>query len=416
MRRRSPRDVAARAFVLSLLGRVRDGAVIVHEQGKRQLCGRPVAGERVPEVEVLSPQAWRAVATEGSAGLGRAYIKGWWTTERLDDLTTFLRVIIRNLDGIKRTNALARRFGGPLRRMLTRPAERAGEPEVDRKNVHAHLDLGNELFALFLDESMTYSSAIFAGPGMSLEDAQRAKLDRLCRKLALGPADHVLEIGSGWGSFAIHAARTYGCRVTTTTTSARQFEEATARVKEAALEDLVTVLEQDYRELEGTYDKLVSIEMIEELDWHQYDIFFRRCAELLVPDGIMALQAIVMADQDYGRAKHNEDFIKQYVFPGSCLPSIGAIVESATKVSDLRLVSLDDIGHHSAETLKRWRTAFAAAEDRVEALGLDEEFRRLFTFYFSYCEAAFAERRISDVQCVLAKARWRPAGLSLPTT
>jgi cyclopropane-fatty-acyl-phospholipid synthase len=399
---------------MGLLGRIRDGAVIVRDGDKRHLCGRPAPGEPVAEVVVTSPLAWSVVATEGSAGLGRAWFSGWWTCPSLDELTLFLRVVIRNLDSIERASALGQRLRAPLRRLVSHAADRPGNLDVDRRNVRAHYDLGNEMFALFLDESMTYSAGIFASPSTSLHDAQVEKLDRICRKLALSPVNHVVEIGTGWGSFALHAARHYGCKVTTTTISESQYELASARVKEAGLDDLVTVLRDDYRDLRGTYDRLVSIEMVEALDWRHYDRYFRTCSELLAPSGLMALQAIVIADQLFERAKLTEDFVKRYVFPGSCIPSVAAIVDSVARTTDLRLVALDDIGHHYAETLRRWRNAFAEHEPEIGALGIDETTQRLFEFYLCYCEAAFAERRIGDVQCIFAKPGWRASALARP--
>lgn len=412
--RKGPRDVAARALILGLLGRIRNGAVIVREGNRRHLCGRPVPGETVPEVVVVSPRVWRAVAAEGSAGLGRAWFSGWWTCASLDELTTFLRVVVRNLDSIEKASALGRKLRAPATRALTRPGDRPGNPDVDRRNIRAHYDLGNEFFALFLDESMTYSAAIFPSPSATLGEAQAEKLDRICRKLYLSAADHVVEIGTGWGSFAIHAANRYGCKVTTTTISDRQYELASARVKEAGLEDLVTVVREDYRDLTGTYDRLVSIEMIEALDWRQYDRYFEKCSELLKPGGSMALQSIVIGDQLYEQAKRTEDFIKRYVFPGSCVPSIAALVDSVARCTDMRLVALDDIGHHYAETMHRWRDAFAAHEADMAGLGLNETSQRLFEFYLCYCEAGSAERRIGDVQCFFVKPAWQAAGLARP--
>lgn len=412
--RKGARDLAARALILGLLGRVRNGAVIVREGGRRHLCGRPIPGETVPEVVVVSPKVWRAVASAGSAGLGRAWFEGWWTCATLDELTTFLRVVVRNLESIEKASAFGRRIRGPAVRATTRPTDRSGNAEVDRRNIRTHYDLGNEFFALFLDETMTYSAAIFSSASVSLHDAQVEKLDRICRKLMLTPADHVLEIGTGWGSFAMHAASRYGCKVTTTTISDRQHELACVRVKEAGLDDLVTVLHDDYRTLSGSYDRLVSIEMIEALDWRQYDRYFEICSSLLKPGGIMALQTIVIGDKFYERAKRTEDFVKRYVFPGSSIPSIATIVDSVARVTDMRLVALDDIGHHYAETIRRWKERFAEHEGEMAALGVDETTQRLFEFYLCYCEAAFVERRIGDIQCFLAKPAWHAAGLARP--
>ena len=255
---------------------------------------------------------------------------------------------------------------------------------------------------------MTYSCAVFDDPSTSLADAQRTKLDRICRLLDLRSHDHVLEIGTGWGGFAIHAASNYGCRVTTTTISSAQYELARDRVAAAGLTHLVTIRSDDYRDLEGRYTKLASIEMIEAVDWRDHDEFFATCSRLLEPDGLMAMQAIVIDDIAFDRAKHNEDFIKRFVFPGGCLPSVEAIVRSASR-RELRLVELSDIGANYPETLRRWRSNVDAHHDEIDVLGLDLGFRRLWTLYLCYCEAAFLERRVSDIQVLLAKAAWRVA-------
>jgi cyclopropane-fatty-acyl-phospholipid synthase len=413
------RHLAARAAVLGLLGRMSDGAVIVKEGGARHLCGRPAPGEPIPEIEVLSAQVWSAVVSEGGAGLGRAYFSGWWDCASLEDLTRFLRIIVRNLDAVDRARAVRARLNGGRRPGRDRARLRRGEQQGDggreaaRDHIVAHYDLGNDFFALVLDDTLTYSCALFDSPRATLHEAQVAKLERICRLLDLSPADHVLEIGTGWGSFALHAAGRHGCRVTTTTISPAQHELASRRVKEAGLDDLVTVLETDYRDLTGRYDKLVSIEMIEAVDWREQEGFFRACSDLLAPAGAMALQAIVIDDALYDTAKLTEDFIKRYVFPGSSIPSVGSIVEHTARAG-LRLASLQDIGGHYGETLRRWRDALSAHDAGIAALGLDESFRRLFAFYLSYCEAGFEERRISDVQCLFTKPAWRGAGFSRP--
>jgi len=260
-----------------------------------------------------------------------------------------------------------------------------------------------------LDETMMYSSAMFTRPGQSLVDAQRVKLDRLCTKLGLGPDDHVVEIGTGWGGFACHAATHYGCRVTTTTISDAQFEYASKRVVGDGLADRVTVLNQDYRDLTGTYDKLVSIEMIEAVDWRQHDTFFRTCSGLLHERGLMALQAITVEDRSFERAKNGTDFVREYIFPGGCLPSLEAITRSVRRATPLVVVDVEDIGRHYAETLRRWRDNLAGRIDEVAALGLDERFRRLWEFYLCYCEGGFEERQLGDVQMLLTKPACRLA-------
>jgi cyclopropane-fatty-acyl-phospholipid synthase len=250
---------------------------------------------------------------------------------------------------------------------------------------------------------MTYSCAVFERPDMTLGEASVAKLDRICAKLALGPGDHVLEIGGGWGGFAVHAAARYGCRVTTTTISAEQHAHALAAVREAGLEDRVTVLQQDYRDLRGSYDKLVSIEMIEAVGWEHLDTFFRVCAERLEPDGAMLLQAIVTSDRVYRVERASVGFVNRFIFPGGTLPSLAAIERSLARASDLRVVQLEDLTPHYARTLHHWRLRFLAAWDELRALGYDERFRRMWELYLAYCEAGFLERRIGDVQLLLAK-------------
>jgi cyclopropane-fatty-acyl-phospholipid synthase len=299
-----------------------------------------------------------------------------------------------------------------LRRVLTPvliPVQRwarwlaRNTPHRSRKRIAAHYDLGNEMFSLFLDPTMMYSCAVFEEPGATLEQASLAKLERVCAKLDLGPEDHVLEIGTGWGGFAVYAAERYGCRVTTTTISREQHDYAQQRVREAGLEDRVTVLLQDYRELEGRYDKLVSIEMIEAVGWQYFPTFFRRCSDLLVDDGAMLLQAIVIEDSAYEVEKAGRSFINTYIFPGGCLPSLEVISRTLARASDLRQVHLEDITAHYATTLAHWRERFLASAERVAELGYDERFRRLWELYLSYCEGGFRERRIQDVQLLLAK-------------
>ncbi len=260
----------------------------------------------------------------------------------------------------------------------------------------------------FSDPTMMYSSAVFERAGMTLEQASVAKLDRICRKLALNPGDHVLEIGTGWGGFALHAARHYGCRVTTTTISREQYELARARVAAAGLADRVELLLEDYRDLSGQYDKLVSIEMIEAVGHHYFDAYFRLCSGLLRPDGTMLLQAITIADQRYEAARKGVDFIKRYIFPGCCIPSVAVMSDAVARVTDMRLYHLEDIGPHYAITLARWRDNLLANLDQVRALGYPESFIRMWEFYFCYCEGGFDERVIGDVQMLLVKPSARP--------
>ena len=306
----------------------------------------------------------------------------------------------------------AARLLSPLRLIthLMRPNTSAGS----RRNIAAHYDLGNDFFSLFLDETLAYSCAIFPAGDSTLMQASTAKFDRICRKLELTPEDHLLEIGAGWGGFALHAAREYGCRVTTTTISRRQYEFARERIQAAGLAHRVTVLKDDYRMLRGSYDKLASIEMIEAVGHRNLDTYFRVCSELLKPRGMMLLQAIIIPDQRYDRYRRSVDFIQRYIFPGGCLPSVGAICNSVGRATDFRIFHLEDITPHYAETLAHWRRRFEAGRDRVRNLGFSEEFIRTWEYYFCYCEGGFRERVIGDVQILLTRPECRRAAIVPP--
>lgn len=409
-----PADLALGPAPLQRVERSLVARLVAHLGGRAVLVDR-AAGETPPTVasgvhvlEVLDPRAYAAVVRRGSAGLGEAWFRGWWRT---DDLVGVLRLFIDHLDGVdlhrSRVHETMRPVLDPLRR-LRRP-----DRLRDRRNVRAHYDLGNDFFAAFLDETMTYSSAVFESADASLADASHAKLDRLCRKLGVQAGHRVVEIGTGWGSFALRAAGVHGAHVTTTTVSAAQARLARKRIADAGLGDRIDLRELDYRDLRGRFDRLVSIEMIEAVDWRDVPTFFRTCASLLAPDGLMGLQAIVIGDRRWSRARVTTDFIKRWVFPGGSLPSITSITHAATAASDLRIVDLEDLGYHYAETLRRWRDALHRRWNDLPALGVGDELARLWDFYLAYCEAAFLERHVSVVQLVLAREQWRPAGLSL---
>jgi cyclopropane-fatty-acyl-phospholipid synthase len=353
-------------------------------------------------VAVRDPAFWPAVAFGGSVGAGEAYMDGLWDCE---DLTSLVRLLLRNRAVLDRMEQGLARLSAPLRGLLHRLNRntRAGS----RRNIAAHYDLGNDFYRLWLDETLMYSSAMFERPDMTLREASTAKLARICRKLDLQPGDHVLEIGSGWGGFALHAAGRHGCRVTTITLSRRQFELARERAAAAGLDHLVEVRLTDYRDLDGQYDKLVSIEMVEAVGAEHLDTYFRQCGRLLKPGGAMLLQAITIADQRYEAALKEVDFIQKHIFPGGFLPSITALAAAMTRASDLRTVQLEDIGPHYAETLARWRQNFLHQLDAVRALGYPERFIRMWLFYLCYCEGGFRERDIGTVQMLLAKPGWR---------
>jgi cyclopropane-fatty-acyl-phospholipid synthase len=361
-------------------------------------------------IEVRSPAFYTALLG-GGASAGHAYMQGAWACE---DLVALVRVAARNMPALDRWRERLLPLTGPFQRALWRL--RANTRARARERIAAHYDLGNELFSRFLDETMMYSAAIFERPEATLHEASVAKLDRICRKLALSRADHVLEIGTGWGGFALHAAREYGCRVTTTTISREQHDHAVAAVRAAGLEQRVTVLLSDYRDLEGSYDKLVSIEMVEAVGWPHLDTYFRTCSALLKPEGAMLLQAIVHPERLFRIEKASTGFINTYIFPGGTLPSLAAIERSLARGTDLRAVHLEDITSHYARTLRHWRQNFLAAWEELRTLGYDERFRRMWELYLAYCEAGFAERRIADVQLQLAKPGFRAEPLHpLPT-
>lgn len=340
---------------------------------------------------------YRAVAGNGSVGAAEAYMDGLW---RCDDLVALVRILVRNRDLLDAMEGGMAKLGGWAMRVWN--AFRRNTRTGSRRNIAAHYDLGNALFRLFLDDSMMYSSAIYASETESLEDAQFRKLDRICRKLELGPGTRVVEIGTGWGGFALHAAKHYGAHVTTTTISREQHALAEQRVKEAGLADKVTLLLRDYRDLEGTYDRLVSIEMIEAIG-HQYlDTYFAKVGSLLKPDGMALIQAITIEDHRYQQALESVDFIKRHIFPGSFIPSVSAMLGAVAK-TDLRLYNLEDIGPSYALTLREWRHRFMAKLDAVRGLGYPERFIRMWEFYLAYCEGGFMERSIGDVHLLLTR-------------
>ena len=395
------RDALARGAVSAVMSRgVRSGRIEVQERGRTRAYG-PADADLSATVVINDPAAWRG-PLHGSLGLGEGYVDGLWET---DDLVSLIRIAARevgSLDGLRGAVAKPRALLHRARRLVPENT-RTGA----RENISAHYDLGNDLFAAFLDQRMMYSCAYFPRPGASLEEAQRAKLDRICQQLRLGPDNHLLEIGTGWGGLAVHAAGEFGCRVTTTTISREQHELATRRVAEAELEDRVTVLLRDYRDLEGSYDRLVSIEMIEAVGWQYFDDFFRRCDQLLSPDGLMLLQAITIEDDIYEVEKGARSFANTHVFPGGCLPSKAKIADCLARVTSMRQVWTDDITAHYPPTLASWRERFFGAWERLRSHGYDERFRRLWDFYLSSSEAGFLERRIEDVQAVFAKPEWK---------
>lgn len=379
--------------------------VIQDALGTLQL-GQADSGPSVT-LQIHDPGFYRALATHGSVGAGQAYMDGLW---QCSDLVALIQLLVRNRDLLDGMETGSARLGGLAMKALH--ALRRNTREGSRRNIAAHYDLGNEFFGLFLSPDLMYSSACWEGAEDTLEAASTRKLDLICRKLGLGPDDHVLEIGTGWGGFALHAARHYGCRVTTTTISREQHDLAAQRIAEAGLGGRITLLQSDYRDLSGQYDKLVSIEMIEAVGADFQDSYFGQIGRLLKPDGLALVQAITIEDHRYDQALKSVDFIKRHVFPGCFIPSVNAMLASKTRSSDLALIALEDFGLSYARTLQAWRERFLAQLPAVRAQGFDERFIRLWEFYLAYCEGGFRERSIGVSHLVLAKPGWRPAAVA----
>ena len=394
-----------RRGVLRQLSQLKSGHLVVTENGERLIFGDSGAG-LVGEVQIHDTSVWGMIASNGSIGAGEAFIHGYWSSP---DLTKVIRVLVSNLDVLDAMEGGLARLGRPLIRGLhwiNRNTRKGSQ-----KNIAAHYDLGNDMFEQFLDPTMMYSAAQFLTADDTLEQAQLNKLQRICQKLDLKPADHLLEIGTGWGSMALYAAQHYGCKVTTTTLSKEQFDYTQARIEALGLQEQVTLLLEDYRDLTGQYDKLVSIEMIEAVGHHFLPSYFKQCARLLKPHGLMLLQAITIREQRYEQAKSSVDFIQRYIFPGGALPSVQKMLEIVGKDTDMNLMHMEDFGLHYAKTLRLWHENFRRAHGRLTELGYDEYFLRLRELYLCYCEGGFLERSIGTAQLLLAKPAAMPEPL-----
>jgi cyclopropane-fatty-acyl-phospholipid synthase len=392
-----------------LLGRLealRDGELTIREGGAEHRFGRPSSDSLRATVEVTDARFWASAAFGGTVGAGESYILGDWSA---DDLTALIRLMVRNRELTNQVEGGLARLAAPLRRLWHwwRSNTRSGS----RRNIAAHYDLGNAFFELMLDPTMAYSCAIYPAAGASLHAAQLHKFETICRALDLRRGERLLEIGTGWGGLAMHAARHYGCEVTTTTISAEQHAFAAAAIRNAGLESSIRLLRADYRDLSGRYDKLVSVEMIEAVGHRFLDDYFAVCGQLLEPHGAMLLQAITIQDQLYAEALGAVDFIQRFVFPGGFIPSISAMLDSVRRVTDLKLFHLADIGPHYATTLADWRRNVHAHIAEIRALGYPKSFQRLWDFYLAYCEGGFLERQLGDVQMLLTKPGCRRAPL-----
>jgi cyclopropane-fatty-acyl-phospholipid synthase len=390
-----------RRLVVGRLSGLDRGELRIADAGGEIRLGRPAADGLTVRLTVRRARLWRRVVFGGLLAATEAYVDGDWDA---DYLTALARLFSRNIDQVASLDGGLGRLIRPA--TWLRYARSRNTKTGARRNISAHYDLGNEFFELMLDPTLTYSCGVFEGPDATLEDASRAKIDRLCRKLALHPGDHLLEIGTGWGAFAMHAASHYGCRVTTTTISRAQHEVAVRRVAEAGLAGRVDVRLADYRDLPGRYSKIVSVEMIEAVGAEYFQAFFEVCASRLTPDGLLAIQAITVADQRFEAARRAPDFIKHHVFPGSCIPSVGALLAASGRGTDFRLVDLEDFTPHYARTLAAWRGNLERRQADVDRL-TTERFRRLWRLYLAYCEGGFHERHTGLVQMVMARPDWR---------
>ncbi|WP_232461351.1 cyclopropane-fatty-acyl-phospholipid synthase family protein [Cellvibrio sp. PSBB006] len=393
----------AKKMLFALLTQLETGCLRIHEGEECIEFGQHVnEADMVADLHVHNPQLYAEVVFGGSIGAGEAYMSGYWSSPNLTNVT---RLFVRNMEALDAMDSRQSRIGKGLLKVFH--WFNRNTREGSRKNISAHYDLGNDFFHLFLDAGMMYSSAIYPTAEATLEQASVHKLAVVCEKLRLTAEDHLLEIGTGWGGMAIYAARHYGCRVTTTTISKEQHDYALMQVKAAGLEDRIQVRFDDYRDLQGQYTKLVSIEMIEAVGHENYAEYFAMCSRLLKDDGLMLLQAITIADQRYAQARRSVDFIQRYIFPGGSLPSITVISDLVTRATNMNILHMEDIGEHYARTLRDWRNGFLAHLEQVRQQGFDERFIRMWEFYLCYCEGGFMERSIGTAQILLAKPQFR---------
>ena len=382
------------------LSQIKDAHIIIKDGKSINKYGKP--GNLSAKINILDTAFYKNIILGGTIGASESFIRGEWSSP---NLTNVIRVLARNTEAQDKLENLFTLLSQPFLKVMHKLNENS--VRGSKKNISRHYDLSNDFFSLFLDKNMMYSSAIYKSRKTSLEDASTNKLDVICKKLNLKKTDHVIEIGTGWGGFAIYAAKNYGCKVTTTTISIEQYKFAKQKIKEAGLGKKIKVLLKDYRLLKGQYDKLVSIEMIEAVGYQFYDEYFKIIGQLLKNDGEALIQAITIKDQRYSKAIQSVDFIQKYIFPGSCIPSITAIQNSLTNSTDLVINDIRDIGHHYARTLADWRKRFLKNKQEIRKLGFDDKFLRMWLFYFAYCEGGFEEKVISDIHLHITKPGYR---------
>ncbi|MGA7298455.1 MAG: cyclopropane-fatty-acyl-phospholipid synthase family protein [Rhodanobacteraceae bacterium] len=399
----SPLNRFLRRRLLAQLEPLRHGRLVIDDaDGQLVLGDCRAAADLAVHIRVIDGDFYRAIAANGSVGAGESYMDGHW---QCDNLVGLVRLLVRNRELLDDMESGLARLGGAAMRMVH--AFKRNTRSGSRRNIAAHYDLGNDFFDVFLSPDLMYSSAIWTGASDTLEAASERKLRRICEQLELGADDHVVEIGTGWGGFAVYAAKHFGCRVTTTTISREQFTLARERVAEAGVADKVTLLLDDYRDLEGQYDKLVSIEMVEAIGAQYLDSYFTQLGRLLKPSGLALVQAITIEDHRYAQALKSVDFIKRHVFPGSFIPSLASLMGAKTRASDLALLRQTDFGDSYARTLEAWRERFMVRLDAIQAQGFDESFVRMWEFYLAYCEGGFRERSIGVSHLLMARPGYR---------
>jgi len=386
-----------KSILFRKLKSINSGELTIVEGGSKHVFGSPGSDFKA-ELEVFSQEFYVFLGSGGTNGAAEAFTAGYWGSS---DLVKLIQLIIRNKNTLLDLESGFARLANPITKLIHK--RRQNTLAGSKNNILAHYDLSNDFYRLWLDPTMTYSSGVFPKKNSSMQEASVEKLDRICRKLKLSNADHVLEIGAGWGSFAIHAAKNYGCKVTTTTISDKQFQYASELIFKEALEDKITLLNKDYRELGGSFDKVVSIEMIEAVGAEYVPGFFEKASSLLKKNGLMLLQGITYNGPDFDSYKNSVDFIRKYIFPGSCLVAMPQILQAIKEKTDMAMVDSEDITHHYARTLKIWRKDFLKVLPQVKDLGFSEPFARIWNFYLVYCEAGFLENLIGDFQLVFAK-------------
>lgn len=394
----------SKKLVINQLKQIKLGCIVIKQGSQTEHFGQRLDSHDplYAELHIHDPGCFVDILTGGSIGAAEAYMSGDWHSP---DLTRLVEVMVANMDVLDNLEGGIAMLSRPLLKLTHRL--RNNSEKGSKRNIAAHYDLGNDFFSLFLDPTMMYSAGIFDDPQASMHQASLNKLDIICQKLQLNPDDHLLEIGTGWGGLAIHAAQHYGCRVTTTTISEQQYELARQKVREAGLEKQVTLLKQDYRQLTGQFDKLVSVEMVEAVGWKYLNQFFAQCSALLKPQGMMLIQSITIAEQRYELAKKNVDFIQKYIFPGGFLPSVQALLTSMSEATDMRLLQQQDYADHYARTLRCWADSFHQHQNEIKALGYNNEFMRMWEYYLCYCEGGFKQRAIGVSHLLLAKPHCR---------